>query len=149
MYATSPHAASQLKQVVGTSMYRFSTFFGHDADSYSTQSSHSAMGGKDSRGVTFMAGGSRIQAPQDNGGNCPARTYAHSYRHKPTSTGTNAMSGTKCPVASPAKMIKRPPLQALIGPKRRVPKNAAACFAFVVSCLPNRSMNAAIAKTRK
>src|SRR3954471_4903336 len=62
MYATSPHAASQLKHVVGTSMYRFSTFLGHAVDSYSAQSSHSAMGGKDSRGVTFMEGGSLIDS---------------------------------------------------------------------------------------
>src|SRR3954469_11041349 len=66
MYATSPHAASQLKHVVGTSMYRFSTFLGHAVDSYSTQSSHSATGGKFSSGVTFMEGGSLIGTLQDN-----------------------------------------------------------------------------------
>src|ERR1043165_3072234 len=62
-YATSPHAASQLKQVVGTSMYRFSTLLGQAVDSYSTQSSHSATGGKFSRGVVRMEGGSIMRFP--------------------------------------------------------------------------------------
>src|SRR6187431_2202997 len=50
-YATSPQAASQLKHVVGTSVYLRSTFFGHAEASYSVQSSHLSIGGKDSSGV--------------------------------------------------------------------------------------------------
>src|SRR5690348_6611487 len=57
-YATSPQAASQLKHVVGTSVYRRCTFFGQALASYSAQSSHWSSGGKDSSGVTDMGGGS-------------------------------------------------------------------------------------------
>jgi hypothetical protein len=44
-YARSPHAASQLKQIVGMSDRRRSTFFGHAFASYSTQSSQRSGGG--------------------------------------------------------------------------------------------------------
>src|SRR5689334_3516278 len=108
-------------------MYRRSTFLGHALDSYSAQSSHSAMGGKFSSGVVRMEGGSIIaglhgnshaeaqrrrgtcflrasaplrellssssHAPHDNGGNCPARTYAHSYRYSPINPSTNPNTG--------------------------------------------------------
>jgi hypothetical protein len=48
-YASSPQADSQLKQVVGTSMNRFSTRRGHDFESSSTQSSHRSLGGNIAR----------------------------------------------------------------------------------------------------
>src|SRR5262245_21832516 len=50
-YATRPQAASQLKQLVGTSRYRFSTLRGHALESYSTQSSHFSGGGNESSSV--------------------------------------------------------------------------------------------------
>jgi hypothetical protein len=45
----SPHADAQLKQVVGTSMYRFSTRSGQAFESSSTQSVQRSFGGKDAR----------------------------------------------------------------------------------------------------
>src|SRR5699024_4514943 len=45
-YASSPHADSQLKQVVGISMYSCGTFFGCAFASYSTWWSHDSTGGK-------------------------------------------------------------------------------------------------------
>ena len=44
-YARSPHAASQLKQIVGTSANRRLTFRGQAAGSYASQSSQRSTGG--------------------------------------------------------------------------------------------------------
>ena len=55
-YARSPHADSQLKQVVGTSMYLFSTRFGHAFESSSTQSFQRSFGGKAARWMRLAPG---------------------------------------------------------------------------------------------